>query len=72
MSNEIQIQQIMQLFERLLPLNQARRKDYLAGHSELPVHVVEQTNFLLESDAIKASLPSLGALVRNLANSSQR
>jgi hypothetical protein len=63
MGDKIQMPQVVQLFEKLLPLSNAERNEYLALHSELPSDVVAQTLSLLQADKAAASLPSLSTVL---------
>ncbi len=59
MKNRSEIPQIQRLFDALLPLSDAGRKEYLALHPDLPSQVVEQTLPMLQADNGDLTLPSL-------------
>lgn len=64
MKNRSEMLQIQQLFDVLLPLSDAGRKDYLSLPPELPSAVVEQTLLLLQTDDGNSPLPLLNELLR--------
>jgi len=68
MSGGNELMQILQLFEALLPLDEAGRKRCLASHPGLSESIIRQTVLILRADEDVHPLPRLEILLSALGH----